>query len=688
MEKSVTVKINMTPDAALSRPVTVLPGVGKKRAEALARLGVFTVGDLLDLFPHTYTDMGNVTPISVTEDGEVYTVKAKLISDVTCKRTGKKGKMTLFRFLVSDGTAEMSVSFFNRTFLAEKLKQGQTWLFRGKISHVGFFREMLSPITEPVDCRPLLPVYPLTEGLTQNMMRSMMSLAVDRYSSFVSGVFGREIASEFRLPDIDRAYRSIHFPDTEQESVLARKRLITEELVCLRAGIELSRRRNLRKGAEKLDCGRYEEKIISTLPFALTGAQRRVIDECCADMNRDVAMARLVQGDVGSGKTAVAAVLICAAAACGCQSALMAPTEILANQHYANLMPLFEKNGVTAALLTGSTKSPERKRILEGLARGDIDVCIGTHALIQKNVDFLRLGLAVTDEQHRFGVEQRSALSGKGKNPHVLVMSATPIPRSMALILYGDLDVSVIDELPAGRKKISSFLVDSSYHDRMYRYLHDEVAAGGQAYVVCPLAAPSEESSDMPSAEEYSAQLRERYFPDISVGYIHGKMSGAEKDRIMREFSDNKISVLVCTTVVEVGVDVPNATVMIVENGERFGLSQLHQLRGRVGRGSRKSYCFVVSDSEGAKQRLKDFCSTSDGFEISRMDLENRGPGDFFGSRQHGLPDLKLASLTDMNSLTLSGQIAAKIFEKKDWQLLPENSRLVARSREMFAALN
>ena len=425
-----------------------------------------------------------------------------------------------------------------------------------------------------------------------------------------------------------------------------------------RLGLAHSKGDRIRKKAAAVKSPRSViENFYSLLPYAPTNAQRRVVDECVCDMSKNYAMARLVQGDVGSGKTSVAAALFCHAAASGFQSCMMAPTEVLAIQHHKTLQPLLEKVGLKTALLTGSTPQSQRKILLEDLKNGNIHVLIGTHALIQKGVEFANLGFAVTDEQHRFGVNQREMLSEKGQNPHVLVMSATPIPRSMALIMYGDLEVSVIDELPAGRQKISTFLVGTDYRERMYNYLRNEVLGGCQAYVVCPLVEDSDGLDDVVSVTSYWEELTSKWLRYLNVEFLHGKMKSAEKEQILKDFNEGKTRVLVSTTVIEVGINVPNATIMIIENADRFGLSQLHQLRGRVGRGSKKSYCFLVSDSNSAKERLEKFCTTNDGFAISRMDLEQRGPGDFFGSRQHGLPDFAMASLTDMKGLDEAGKM-------------------------------
>lgn len=647
-------------EADLNRGIQTLKGIGPKRADALKKIGIFTLRDLLYYFPRAYEDLSNVKSIISTVDGEVSAVKAKLSSEVKTKRTGAGGKYSVSRFVVFDGSADMTVVLFNRRFQADALKKDTEYIFYGKTEVTGIFREMKSPRIEPVEETAIQPVYTVSAGIPQKMIRNAVRDVLAVYAERVPETLPKVMLEKFGLPGFAESLVKLHRPKTQAEIADARRRFILEELFIFRLGISASRAEKAGRKAPSILCGDdVPERLYSFLPYTPTGAQRRVVKECLSDMRKASAMARLVQGDVGSGKTLVAAALIYCAAGCGFQSCLMAPTEILAIQHYDNLKPLFDKAGVSCRLLTGSTPAAERKEILSELETGACDLLIGTHAVIQKGVSFKKLGLTVTDEQHRFGVSQRAALAEKGDNPHVLVMSATPIPRSMALILYGDLDVSVIDELPAGRQKISTFLVGTDYRDRMYNYLREQVNKGCQAYVVCPAIEENEDyAQPMTAVKTFWEALTDKWLRYLSVGYLHGKMKPKEKETALRDFYQGRTRVLVSTTVIEVGINVPNSTIMIIENAERFGLSQLHQLRGRVGRGSKKSYCFLVSDSEQAKERLTSFCSASDGFEISRLDLEQRGPGDFFGSRQHGLPDFSMASLTDMNGLDEAGKMA------------------------------
>ena len=477
------------------------------------------------------------------------------------------------------------------------------------------------------------------------------------------------MTERYSLCSLSEAYRQIHFPSSLEDREKALRRFAFEELLLFSLGILTLRSRNRKLIGNPVEGDCDVSEFLKTLPYALTGAQKRALDDCLCDLKKKTPMSRIVQGDVGSGKTVVAAAVMYYVAKCGRQSCLMAPTEILAVQHYASFQKLFDGLNINCALLTGSSSAADRRQILAGLSSGEIDVLIGTHAVFQKDVGFKDLALAVTDEQHRFGVAQRSRLSEKGRGTHILVMSATPIPRTLAMILYGDMDLSVIDELPPGRQKISTHLVDGSYHDRMYSYLLDECLKGAQAYVVCPLVEEND-NEELRSAVEYADRLCREHLKGISVQYLHGKMKGKEKERILRDFADGKTQVIVSTTVVEVGVDVPNATIMIIENSDRFGLSQLHQLRGRVGRGKKKSYCFVVSDTKNEKtlERLNAFCSTSDGFEISRKDLELRGPGDFFGQRQSGLPIFRHADLlSDMQTLEQARSAAEEIVNDPLW---------------------
>ena len=682
----------------LTDRIETLNGIGSKRAEILGAAGIRTVGDVLENFPRTYLDMSKITPIRDTEDGQITAVRGKVVTGVSEKRSGPGGRLTVYSFVVSDNTGEVTVTLFNRKFTAEKIKKDDILLLYGKVTASGFFRSMSSPLIEEPDRAEILPVYRLSEGLSQNIMRktAKQALAALESSAFEStGIetLPTDICEEFGLIPLKDALEEIHFPKSEELLRKARQRLIIDELLRFMLGMSVLRRKNrAKKAVPLLDSKNSPETFFAALPFEPTNAQKRVIGECLNDMKRPVATARLIQGDVGSGKTAVAAALIYYAVGCGhsekddCgyQASLMAPTEVLALQHYKSLSPLMKKLGVKTELLTGSTKPKDKKRILESLRDGTTDLCIGTHALISEGVEFKNLVLAITDEQHRFGVKQRAALSEKGKNPHTVIMSATPIPRTMALILYGDLDVSVIDELPAGRMKISTFTVGSEKHGDMYGFLRSEILKGRQAYVVCPLVEDGDDEA-MKSVVSFAEEIASKYLEYLNVAYLHGKMPSKEKEKILKDFSENKIQVLVATTVIEVGINVPNATVMIVENAERFGLSQLHQLRGRVGRGSKKSYCFLVSDNEGSKERLAGFCSTDDGFEISKQDLALRGPGDFFGLKQHGLPEFRIAELSDMEQVELAKKIADKITTQPDWFRQPEYAVMRQNISRMFS---
>ena len=650
--------------ADLQTDVRYIKGVGETRAAALARLGIHTLRDLITFFPRGYEDRTLTRPIRELVPGENACVRA---------------------MLAVDDSGSLELTFFNQDYRKSGLHRGETYIFYGRVEGTSLRRQMINPILEPEGRRQLtgriMPIYPLTAGVSQ----LLLSRAVRQGLMQAESVLLERRAHQ--LCYIGFAYENIHFPASPEALETARRRLAFEELFLLTCGLQLlrSRRRDVAGPAcRALDM----EPFYKRLPFALTGAQRRAVGDAVADMCAGRPMNRLCQGDVGSGKTMVAAACIWFAAENGWQSALMAPTEILARQHYENLAPLFARFSLRCALLTGSTRAKERREILAALQSGEIDLCIGTHALLTPDVQYSRLGLVVTDEQHRFGVNQRAALSQKAENPHMLVLSATPIPRTLALIIYGDLDVSVIDELPPGRQKVDTFAVGESYRRRVYAFLRKQVAAGHQVFIVCPLVHSGEEVPDERKAvTAYAKHLQEEVFPDLRVAVLHGKMKPKEKDAVMSAFAAGESDILVSTTVIEVGVDVPNANTMVVENAERFGLSQLHQLRGRVGRGSAKSYCILLSDtqSEQTRQRLKVLTQTNDGFRISEEDLRLRGPGDFFGQRQHGLPALQIADLScDMRVLTEAQQAARELMARDPELTDPMHAALRARIHELF----
>ena len=677
--------------ADLSTDVRYVKGVGEQRAKALARLGIHTLRDLISYFPRAYEDRRTFKRVIDLQPGENACVRAMVAAEPTLSRI-RKG-LELVKLRAVDETGALDITFFNQTYRKNDLRRGETYIFFGRAEGSLLRKTMANPVVEREGggtfTGRIVPIYPLTAGVSQTILMRSVAQGLAACRDQLEDPLPEEVRLSHGLCHVGYAYEQIHFPAGEEELAVARRRLVFEELFLLAIGLKKLRRRR-----DELSCAPWADTDLgdfyAALPFDLTGAQRRAIGEITADLRSGRPMNRLVQGDVGSGKTMVAAAALVCAAWNGFQGALMAPTEILAEQHYQGLAPLLERLGITCGLLTGAMRAKERREVLARLADGELDVVIGTHALISADVSYARLGLVVTDEQHRFGVAQRSALSAKGERPHLLVMSATPIPRTLALIIYGDLDVSVIDELPPGRQKIDTFAVTSAYRQRIYAFLRKEIAAGRQAYIICSMVEKGEEVPDERKAvTEYAAMLQEKVFPDLRVAYVHGRMKPREKDAVMAAFAAGERDILVSTTVVEVGVDVPNATVMVVEDADRFGLSQLHQLRGRVGRGQHKSYCILISDNrnEETRRRLKVMTQTGDGFKIAEEDLRLRGPGDFFGRRQHGLPALKVADLSCDMALLKEAQGAAEDLLKRDPELRdhPRTALRVAQLLEVNA---
>ena len=659
--------------AELNTDVRYIKGIGEQRAKALGKLGIRTLQDLVSYFPRRYEDRTQTKSIAELEPGETAGVAAMVAAAPTVSRV-RQG-LDLVKLRAVDETGALDVTFFNQTWLRTSLHVGDTYIFYGKAEGTQRRRQMTNPIVEPEGRREstgrIVPIYPLTAGVSQLILSRSIRQGLNACGDILPDVLPDSVRQGHQLCRIGYAYENIHFPENAEALDIARRRLAFEELFLFTIG--LKRLRSRREVAQVTPCRDVDmSPFYESLPFTLTDAQRRCVTEALADMRSGSPMNRLCQGDVGSGKTMVAAACVYFMAQNGRQAALMAPTEILAQQHYAGLAPLMERLGIRCALLTGSTPARTKRSICAQLAGGEIQFAIGTHALISQGVEYQDLGLVVTDEQHRFGVAQRAALAAKGHSPHTLVMSATPIPRTLALILYGDLDVSIIDQLPPGRQPIDTFAVPGSYHQRLYAFIRKLVGEGRQAYIVCPMVAENDELPDERKAvTAYAKMLQDGPLSDLRIAAVHGKMKPKEKDAVMTAFAGGEADVLVSTTVIEVGVDVPNAAVMVIENAERFGLSQLHQLRGRVGRGKFKSYCVLVSDNqnEETRQRLKVMTKTSDGFKIAEEDLRLRGPGDFFGQRQHGLPGLKVADLGCDTKLLQEAQSAAESLLAEDPEL-------------------
>lgn len=673
--------------AQLTDGVQYLKGIGPAKAKLFEALGIRTIGDLLYHYPRTYEDRTKLVPIASLEVGQPACFRAMVM---TSPRTSliRKG-LELTKVTVADHSARLNITFFNQKHTAERLEYGKEYIFYGAVSGDFIGYNMTNPVFEtpeekPLVTRRILPVYPLTAGLTNKAVSKAVLQALESCGT-PPEILPQEVRTQYGILPADKAYRAIHQPQDAEELDGARRRLVFEEFFVFSAGLSLMRARRTVQ-----QVGAYEnlelEPFCAGLPFSLTGAQRRAMEEIAGDLRRGVPMNRLLQGDVGSGKTVVAAAAAYWAARNGVQTALMAPTEILAEQHYRTLGGLLEPLGVRCVLLTGSLTGGEKQRVRLALAGGQAELAIGTHALLSQTTEFARLGMVITDEQHRFGVAQRAALSEKGRGAHLLVMSATPIPRTLALILYGDLDVSILDELPPGRQRTDTFLVNETYRARLNGFLRKEVQAGHQCYVVCPSVEEGETESGK-AAQVWAETLRQRVFPDLQVGLLHGRMKGPEKEAAMAEFARGKTQILVATTVIEVGVDVPNATVMVVEDADRFGLSQLHQLRGRVGRGPAKSYCILLSNNRNpdTQARLKALCKTGDGFRIAEEDLQLRGPGDFFGHRQHGLPTFRAANLSMDVSLLQQAQAAAALWIDRHGDVdTPEAACLRARVESLF----
>ena len=677
---------SISSENVLARDIRTLKGVGERRARLFAKLGVGTVGALLRYYPRGYLNLLDTVSIANAPLGTPCAVRARVYAKTPTTRI--RGGKTIARVHAGDGESELEILYFNNPYGPAALEPEQEYVFYGKLSGTLLLRQMTNPtVIRAGQAHTLTPQYPLTEGLSSKMIASSVAAALEAAGDALPETLPAALIAKYGFPSFGEAVRAIHFPQTLADAQRAKDRLIFEELLTLSLGMQLMKQRNRTETAVHIAAGDLNA-FAKTLPYPLTKAQIRSIKEIAADMAGTVPMSRLLQGDVGSGKTVCAAAAVYRAAMSGYQSAVMAPTEVLADQHAQTFAKLLEPFGITVGLLTGSVKGKARAELLRRIKSGECQLVIGTHALIGEAVEFANLGFVVADEQHRFGVEQRASLARKGERPHLLIMSATPIPRTLALIIYGDLDISVLDEMPPGRKPVRTVLVTPELRTRYLGYVRRTAEEGHQAYIVCPLVEESDTLENTLSATEYSAELTENYLRGLTVGLVHGRMKAADKAAVMDSFKRGETSVLVSTTVIEVGVDVPNATLMIIENAERFGLSALHQLRGRVGRGGGDSLCVLVSssDSENAKARLDIMTKTNDGFAIARQDLAQRGPGDFFGKRQHGLPELHIADLAGDEKVLYNASEAASALLAEDPTLrAPAHAQLAAQVRAMFS---
>ncbi|MBE6979949.1 MAG: ATP-dependent DNA helicase RecG [Ruminococcaceae bacterium] len=673
--------------ARLTDPITMLKGIGPSKAKQFANLNIFTLGDLICHFPRGYEDRTRLVPIEKLEPDVPACFRAMVMN--TPKTAHIRKGLDITRVQVADTSGRLNLTFFNSKYVSDQLQYGKEYIFYGAVSGDFIGYNMTNPAFEaldsvPVTTRRVLPVYPLTAGLSNAAVLKAVRQAL-AVCDAPAEIIPEEVRRQYGILGAERAYYAIHEPSSMAEAELAKKRLIFEEFFVFSAGLSLMRASRAEKKTESyanLDLTPFR----ASLPFTLTGAQNRAIDEILADFRKGAPMNRLVQGDVGSGKTMVAAAAAFAAIQNGRQAALMAPTEILAEQHYESLGKLFAPLGLRTVLLTGSMTVKEKRLVREAIASGEADLAVGTHALLSEATQFENLGLVITDEQHRFGVSQRAKLSAKGNDPHLLVMSATPIPRTLALLMYGDLDVSILDELPPGREPVDTFLVGESYRARINAFIRKQVAGGHQCFVVCPAVEENEELG-IKAATVWAETLQQTVFPDLRIALLHGQMKGAEKEEAMAAFARGEADVMVATTVIEVGVDVPNATLMVIEDADRFGLSQLHQLRGRVGRGKAKSYCILTSHNKNQEtlQRLKALCKTTDGFRIAEEDLKLRGPGDFFGSRQSGLPTFRVANLSyDLQTLKDAQAASAAWIDSSGTSERPEAVALRQRIGELF----
>ena len=664
----------------LLKDVKYIKGVGPNRVKLLNKLNIYTLKDLITYYPRTYEDRSKPKKICECIDGEEAVIEAIACGNLVETRLPRK---TMQKLLVRDETGSLLITWFNHTYLKGKFKVGQKYRFYGKFSYKYGKPELNSPVFDEIENKNntgrIIPIYPLTYQLSQNTIRRIMENAINEVRGNLEENLPEEILKQYNLQGINEATEKIHFPKELKEFKIARERLVFEELFVTQLALLALKNsyRNEEKGiAFSKDV--HISDVIKEFPFNLTGAQRRVLEEIEGDMEQEKSMNRLLQGDVGSGKTAIAMCAAYKAVKTGYQVAIMAPTAILATQHLESFKKILDKLGIKSELLISGITKKNKENILERLKNGEIDILIGTHALIEENVQFKKLGLVVTDEQHRFGVKQRTRIAEKGNNPDVLVMSATPIPRTLALILYGDLDISIIDELPPNRKKIETFAVSKKLEQRIDAFIKKQIDEGRQGYIVCPLVEENEEM-DLKSVIELYEKYQKEIFPQYRVAYLHGKMRPKEKDQIMLDFKDHKIDLLISTTVIEVGVDVPNANIMVIEDAQRFGLAALHQLRGRVGRGEYQSYCILKYEgqSENVRKRMKVMCDTNDGFIISEKDLELRGSGDFFGTMQHGIPEFKIANLFEDVDILKKAQRAAQNIIIEDPNL--ENHKKLAK---------